>query len=253
MKNKAQNKQLHIVIQGKGGCGKSLIALILGMYFKFHCKKSASLFDIDQVNTTLSQYRNLNAEHLRITDKDNINEINPRLIDELIQKIIDSDSEVVLVDTGSNTFLNLLNYLVQNQIFDILYSMDISVFIHTVIVGSGDYNDTLAGAKAIIENLSVPVIIWVNEFWGPAIEKLQSSVLNHPEYEHKEIIKAYILLPALNQKLQGEDLRIMISERLTLPEIDKSEKFGMIPRIRLKKLFVDYFEKIDAVGFYEEN
>lgn len=247
--SKSGKKQVHLVIQGKGGCGKSFIALILAMYFKFSKKRKTRFFDIDQVNTTFSQYKNLGVEHLRITDKDDINEINPRLIDLVIQQIIDSDSEIVLIDTGSNTFLNLLGYLVQNQIFDILYGLDMSVFIHTVVVGGGDYDDTLTGAKALIENLNVPVVIWVNEFYGPVIERLRSSELNDDSYAHKQTVKAYVLLSKPNQKLEGEDLLIMQSERLTLPEIDKCTSLGLIPRIRLKKYFNGVFERIEAVEF----
>lgn len=246
---KSDKKQIHIVVQGKGGCGKSLLALILGMYFKFHKKSKSKFFDIDQVNTTFTQYESLNVEHVRITEHSNINEINPRLLDDLIQKIIMDPAEVIVVDTGSNTFLNLLNYLVQNQILDIFYSMDFSVYIHTVIVGAGDYNDTLNGAQAIIENLSIPVVIWVNEYFGPAIEKLQGSILNSEDYEHKESIRAYMLLTKPNEKLLGQDLILMISDRLTLPEIDNSETFSIVSRIRVKKFFVDIFQKLDSIEF----
>ncbi|EPQ8559269.1 hypothetical protein A3N57_07690 [Enterobacter cloacae subsp. dissolvens] len=242
-------KQIHFIIQGKGGCGKSLLALILGMYFKISKKKKCAFYDIDQVNTTFTQYEKLDVKHLRITEADNINEINPRMLDDVVQKIIDTDAEVVVVDTGSNTFLNLLNYLVQNQIFDIFYGMDFSVYIHTVIVGSGDYNDTLNGAKAIIENLSIPVIIWVNEYFGPAIEKLKNSELNSDSYEHKQSILAYMLLTKPNEKLLGQDLVLMITNRLTLQEVESSEIFSFVSRIRIKKHFADVFAKLDSIKF----
>lgn len=247
---KSTKKQIHFVIQGKGGCGKSLLALILGMYFKIHKRKECDFYDIDQVNTTFTQYENLEVQHLRITEADNINEINPRLLDDVVQKIIDSKAEVVVVDTGSNTFLNLLNYLVQNQIFDIFYGMDFPVYIHTVIVGSGDYNDTLNGAKAIIENLSIPVIVWINEYFGPAIEKLKNSDLNSDNYEHKESILAYMLLTKPNEKLLGQDLVLMITNRMTLLDVESSDQFSFVSRIRIKKHFADIFAKLDAIDFF---
>ena len=42
---KSAKKQIHFVIQGKGGCGKSLLALIIGMYFKINKK---NVFDLDK-------------------------------------------------------------------------------------------------------------------------------------------------------------------------------------------------------------
>ncbi|EAZ0768482.1 conjugal transfer protein TraL, partial [Salmonella enterica] len=95
-------KQVHIILQGKGGCGKSLVGTILAQYFKLHKGQNIEAFDLDQVNTTLSQYKNLDVKHIRITEKDNINEINQRLLDGFIQAIIESDAETIIVDTGSN-------------------------------------------------------------------------------------------------------------------------------------------------------
>lgn len=240
-------KQVHIVLQGKGGCGKSLLGTIIAQYFQFKKNRNIKVFDLDQVNTTLSQYKNLHVEHIRITEKDNINEINQRLLDEFVQKVIESTADTIIVDTGSNTFLNLLDYLIQNQIFDLFYSLQISPVIHTIIVGSGDYNDTLHGAKTIIENLSVPVVVWVNEYFGEVIERLQSSELNSDQYTHANTIAAFMLLPKLNTKLQGKDMEIFITNRLTIPEIETCTDLSLVAKIRVKKIFTDYFNDLDKI------
>ncbi|EDC2614140.1 hypothetical protein GAD39_17940 [Salmonella enterica] len=246
-------KQVHIILQGKGGCGKSLVGTILAQYFKLHKGRNIEAFDLDQVNTTLSQYKNLDVKHIRITEKDNINEINQRLLDGFIQAIIESDAETIIVDTGSNTFLNLLDYLIQNQIFDLFYSFQITPVIHTVIVGSGDYNDTLHGAKTIIENLSVPVVVWVNEYYGEVIERLQSSEISSDKYTHANTIAAFMLLPKLNTKLQGKDLEIFITNRLTIPEIETCKDLSLVAKIRVRKIFADYFNDLDKIGILNNN
>lgn len=246
-------KQVHIMIQGKGGCGKSFCFLSLSMYFKFFKKMKTQIFDIDQVNTTLTQYKGLQAEHIKITDKNNINEIDQRLLYGLVQRIIESDSDVVIIDTGSNTFLNLLDYLIQNQIFDLFYSMNITPIVHTVIVGSGDYNDTLHGAKTIIENLSVPVIVWVNEYYGEVIEKLKNSELNEESYIHSKTISSFVLLNKLNSKLQAKDMEIFNTQRITVADIDKCDELSLVAKLRVKRVFNEIFEQLECVSIINQS
>ena len=61
--SKHRSNQVHIVLQGKGGVGKSLISAILGQYFQ-HLKITPHCFDTDPVNATFAQYQALAAEHI---------------------------------------------------------------------------------------------------------------------------------------------------------------------------------------------
>ena len=56
---------VQLVLQGKGGVGKSFVSAILAQYFR---TKSAPVHcvDTDPINTTFAQYRLLNAEHLKV-------------------------------------------------------------------------------------------------------------------------------------------------------------------------------------------
>ena len=59
---------VHLVLQGKGGVGKSFVSAILAQYFR---TKSAPVhcLDTDPVNATFAQYRLLEAEHLKVLDR----------------------------------------------------------------------------------------------------------------------------------------------------------------------------------------
>jgi hypothetical protein len=53
----------------------------------------------------------------------------------------------------------------------VLAGQGVQMVVHTVIAGGGMIKDTLNGLLSILENYppSVPVMIWVNEFFGPVV------------------------------------------------------------------------------------
>ena len=72
MKSETQ-PSVHVVLQGKGGVGKSFVSAILAQYFQ---TKSAPVYclDTDPVNATFAQYRVLAAEHLKVLRRGTVNE-----------------------------------------------------------------------------------------------------------------------------------------------------------------------------------
>ena len=72
-------KQIHFVLQGKGGVGKSFVAALLAQYLKstgneVHC------YDTDPVNQTFSRYKKLKVEIVKIlTEHKSIDVVNGNL------------------------------------------------------------------------------------------------------------------------------------------------------------------------------
>ena len=56
---------VHLSLQGKGGVGKSLVASLLAQYFLSR-GQPVRCIDTDPVNQTLSQYRGLTVEHIKL-------------------------------------------------------------------------------------------------------------------------------------------------------------------------------------------
>ena len=93
---------VHFILQGKGGVGKSLISSLLFQYLK---QKNISVLgiDTDPVNSTLSNYKNLSVKRLEIMNGD---DIDTRRFDELVESIIlnEENIHIVLITVRQHLF-----------------------------------------------------------------------------------------------------------------------------------------------------
>ena len=107
---------VHFILQGKGGVGKSLISSLLFQYLK---QKNISVLgiDTDPVNSTLSNYKNLSVKRLEIMNGD---DIDTRRFDELVESILfEEDNNHIVVDNGAATFIPFCSYLKENNAFSL--------------------------------------------------------------------------------------------------------------------------------------
>jgi cellulose biosynthesis protein BcsQ len=91
---------IHFVMMGKGGVGKSLIAVTLAQYLA-RLERSLHCVDLDPTSPTFKQFGALNVEHISIADSQA--NIDPTRFDVLMEKILTSDADWV-IDTGAPTF-----------------------------------------------------------------------------------------------------------------------------------------------------
>ena len=78
---------VHLILQGKGGVGKSLAAFLLAQYLP---EKSINVrcYDADPVNSTLASFPALNAVKVDLMESlDKARRINPRRFDDLVEQI----------------------------------------------------------------------------------------------------------------------------------------------------------------------
>jgi Mrp family chromosome partitioning ATPase len=75
---------VHLILQGKGGVGKSLVAAILAQYFGEHGRE-VHCVDTDPVNHTFSQYSGLNVARLDLMAEGTID---PRVFDSLMEQLL---------------------------------------------------------------------------------------------------------------------------------------------------------------------
>lgn len=239
------SNQVHFILQGKGGVGKSFVAAILTQYFDNRAG-AVQPFDTDPVNDTLAQYQGFNTKRVEILTEENM--IDAREFDGLMEDILASD-KVCVVDNGASTFVPLMAYMVENKVVPLLEQSGKQVFIHSVVTGGQAFTDTLQGLSVMLDAQTAPVVVWLNQFFG-TIERdgktFQDSAIYH---DYKARIRGVVTLEKGNADTFGRDMEMMGKNKLTFDQALASPLFGIMPRQRLKMVREAVFAQLDAVGF----
>ena len=119
---------VHLILQGKGGVGKSMVAAILGQFLQARGLATRCI-DTDPVNQTLTQYKALNAEHLKLMSE---SRIDSRVFDQLMERML-TETTTFVVDNGASTFIPLWHYVLENAAIETLEKHGRRVYIHSVI------------------------------------------------------------------------------------------------------------------------
>ncbi|HCU5992271.1 TPA: conjugal transfer protein TraL, partial [Legionella pneumophila] len=207
--------KINMILQGKGGVGKSFVASTLAQYMN-HNEDAPLCIDTDPVNATFAGYKELNVTRLNIMDGD---EINSRYFDNLIE-LIAQTSQDVIIDNGASSFVPLSHYLISSNIPSLLAEMGHELVVHTVITGGQAMHDTVNGFSQLAgqfpENASF--VVWLNAYWGPIQHEGKDFEQMRTYKENKEKISAIIHIPALKEETFGRDITEMLQERLTFSE-----------------------------------
>ena len=240
---KPESNQVHIVLQGKGGVGKSLISAILGQYFQSR-KTKPHCFDTDPVNATFAQYQALGAEHLNVLRRGAIND---KRFDELFGKICQTDG-VCIVDTGATTFVPLWNYILENDILAFLSVRSRRVFVHSVVAGGQAMTDTLNGFERMAETTTEKnVIVWLNEYFGEVAKDGKPFEQFRVAEEQAHKLLGTVVIRERNPNTYGDDMRQMLSKRLTFEEAIRLDEFSLVSKQRLTIVRRELFEQLDRI------
>jgi CobQ/CobB/MinD/ParA nucleotide binding domain len=157
---------IHIILQGKGGVGKSFVALHLAQYFAYQDLPTAT-FDSDPASPTLAHYQALRARYVNLMADD---DLDMTQFDVLANEIVGASKCVVVLDTGSSNFLPIVSYLRSNKVLEVLSEMGRHVVIHSVLVGGASARETLAGLVSTAEGLAADgYVAWLNSYFGPVV------------------------------------------------------------------------------------
>lgn len=232
---------VHMILQGKGGVGKSFIASLLAQHKAAEGQKNLCI-DTDPVNATFAGFKALNVKRLELMEAD---AINPRKFDDLVELIASSNRDVI-IDNGASTFIALSHYLISNQIARLLQEMGHCLVIHTVITGGQAFQDTLNGFNQLVThfNEEVKFVVWINPYWGEV--KIDNKNFEDLKVylDHKDKISAIIRIPNLKQETFGADLKEMLKSRLTFAEAIPKKELTIMMRQRLKIISVQIFKQL---------
>lgn len=237
--------KIHMVLQGKGGVGKSMIAATVAQY-KVAQGKAPLCVDTDPVNATFDGYKGLNVRRLNIMDGD---EINTRNFDALIEMIAPSEYDAV-IDIGSNSFVPLSHYLISNGVPALLLDMGHELVVHTVITGGQALVDTLTGFGQLVGQFppETTFIVWLNPYWGPiehegkTFEQMKVYTMN------KGRVSAIIRVPNLKAETYGRDFSELLQSRQTFDEALATSSLTIITRQRLKIVKQQLFTQLESAA-----
>jgi cellulose biosynthesis protein BcsQ len=238
---------IHLSLQGKGGVGKSLVASILAQYL-LQRGKTVRCIDTDPVNKTLSQYHGLPTEQLKLLREGGVDQ---RGFDVLMEQLLTDESSVFVVDNGASTFIPLWNYILENNVHELLRNANKRLYVHTVITGGQALFDTLNGFSQLAESTTDQnIIVWVNEYFG-RVERDGKQFADMKVFqENQHRVFGTVGIAKRNQDTFGRDVEEMISRKLTFAEAIRESDFSIMTKQRLKVVERELFEQLDELSIF---
>jgi shikimate kinase len=234
--------QLHIVMNGKGGIGKSIVAYNLAQYLRSRDSNTLCI-DTDPLTPTLSKYKSIAAKHIQIASD---SEIFLNRFDEMIEEIVSTSADTV-IDTGASTFLPIARYIESNKIFEFLkieYEKD--VFVHVVLNAQtqNDYLSTVASLEMIASSFGAnsKIVVWLNEFGG-SLELFEKSTFFDSIKD-----QIYGILKIRNpDELLLHDFKAMLQNFQTYEEAAADKSLYVIAKSRLTRLKTEIYQQLNQV------
>jgi len=234
--------KIHMILQGKGGVGKSMIAAVLAQYRTSKGQRPLCI-DTDPVNATLEGYKALQVRRLNIMEGD---EINTRNFDALVELISKTKSDII-VDNGASSFVPLSHYLISNYVPALFAEMGHELLVHTVVTGGQALVDTVSGFAQLSNQFpeECQFVVWLNPYWGEiehdgkGFEHLKAYI------DNKERVAAIIQIPALKAETYGRDFADMLQARKTFDEVMNEASLSIMTRQRLKMIRTKLFDQLD--------
>lgn len=232
----------HLVLQGKGGVGKSLIAAMLAQYFRDTGRRIRCV-DTDPVNSTFKGYEELEVKHLPLLVDQRVDQ---RRFDSLMEDILAGQGETFIVDNGASTFLPLASYMAENDAYEVLSGAGVDVVTHCVVTAGNAFKDTLVGLNAVAK-VARPrsIVVWLNEFFGP-LEHEGQDVTTLPVFTNNAAkFRGMARLVRRNPDTFGADVREMVGAHLTFRQA--MEKMPIMAKSRLRLVQQDIYEQLRQI------
>ena len=237
--------KIHMILQGKGGVGKSFISSTLAQH-KVAKGGNPLCIDTVPVNATFYGFKKLNVKQINVMNND---EIDPRKFDDLIELIAKTTSDVI-IDNGASTFVPMSHYLISNQIPTLLLDMEHELVIHTVITGSQALLDTLNGFVHLIKQFPKEAlfVVWLNPYWGEITMNGKKFEEMKAYMDNKARVSAIIRIPQYKAETFGKDLSEILQSKSTFDEALKNSALPVMVRQRLTIIRRQLFTNIESVA-----
>lgn len=238
--------KIHLVMNGKGGIGKSTSAAFLAQWLTGDDPQRATCIDTDPINATFAAYKTLDVRRVEIMQDNNINS---RRFDEIVELVMAQQRDAV-IDSGATSFVALAHYMITNQIPALFHELGRSLVLHVSVVGGPAFLDTLQGFNALVSQFPDPCrfVVWINPFFGPVRQNGKDFEDLKVYVENRDRVSAIIRLPTLQVDTFGTDLRALLAARRTFDEAISDTSTGVVTRQRLRIVRQKIFAQLDAAA-----
>jgi len=241
----ATQPTVHLVLQGKGGIGKSVVASWLTEFLTARGQKVCAI-DADPVNRSLGQYKALGVEKLDLMNQDGL--IERCRFDRLVDRFATEDT-VFVVDSGATAFLPFWTYIVEADMIRVLREAGRNVYVHVPISGGEMLNDTLLGFKTLATGAGdKSLVLWINEYFGPVAREGKAFNQMQVYLDHEAKVLASVGIPQRSPDTFGLTIRWMRERKMTFQEAIDSPEFTLIQRSRLHIVRRELFEQLEALA-----
>lgn len=240
---------VHLVLQGKGGIGKTFVSYLLAQY---HMDRGLPVccIDTDPVNGSFSSFKALKAESIEVVQNQTIKQSR---FDDLIERMVTEDKHFV-VDNGAASFVPLSSYIIENDVVNVLTEADRQVVVHIVIAGGIGLLNTLSDFNNFVTQLpkSAQIVIWLNEHLGDLDYEGKTFTEMKAYKNHKDRVSGIVHLPHRTSDTFGQDIGKMVAYRMTFDEALESSDFRLMSKQRLTIVKRDVFEQLDDVLAFDK-
>jgi hypothetical protein len=224
-------REVHAVLAGKGGIGKTLVASLLAQYLR-EVDRPLVCLDTDPVNRSLVGFAALDAKPIELLTKD---QLNIRGVDQLIESVLTEDTNFV-IDNGASSFLPFGRYMVETDVPGLIQAHGKKLVVHSVVAGGGAVAETLHGLEVLAASMpAARLIVWINEYFGPVLLRDKPFEEMQIYQQHRGRMTGIIRLAPLDP-LQSPSVRRMLDARRTFAEALGSTDFLIAEKQRLTML-----------------
>ena len=242
-------KDVHFVMQGKGGVGKTLVSVLLTQYLKSQGRKVLCI-DTDAVNRSFYRFKAFDVKIIQLLQEQ---VIDSSQFDVMVEQIFNTECDSVVVDSGASTFIPLNKYIKDCELVQYLLENDCMPYFHTILSGGSDSNDTLQGVMGLLNtfgNLEFRprIAIWFNSHNG-SIEWMGKSFTDMDIYESvKDFIDYKVYMPILDKQLYGKDLELLLKTGQTFDDSRQDSSIRLMAKHRINTMQKKFYDSIQQAG-----
>ena len=235
-------KSFHLLLTGKGGVGKSVVARLLAEFVRDTTNETPLSFDADPVNASFEAVKTFGAKKINLLD--NEQKVDASRFDSMMMNIIHEDRSVV-IDSGASSYLALFSYLEENDIIRLLKERGFDVYLHTIITGGAAIDFTTKNFLDVAERFGdeASIIAWLNHFWEP-VERNETPFTEWQAYKtQKHRVHSVLEIPRMMADTSGHDFSEMLKANVSFAQVLSGEAgFNIMVQTRLSYILKAIFD-----------